>query len=123
MRLENLRAVRRFTGVGAQIKQGPAGLQLGLLVPVGSLSVTEARIDQLVNGRARPVIIRPASIALSLGALAAACVLVAVQGTRVPAEHLPIVLSVPGSVVAAAALLFVAAISGGVEQVRLVARR
>ena len=98
-------------------------VSLGLLVPVGSLSVTEARIDQLVNGRARPVIIRPASIALSLGALAAACVLVAVQGTRVPAEHLPIVLSVPGSVVAAAALLFVAAISGGVEQVRLVARR
>jgi hypothetical protein len=82
-------------------------VSLGLLVPVGSLSVTEARIDHLVEGRPLSVGISPASIALSLGALAAASVLAAV----------------PGLLVAPASLLFVAAVSGGATQVRLVVHR
>lgn len=82
-------------------------VSLGLLVPVGSLSVTEARIDHLVEGRPLPVGISPASIALSFGALAAATILAAV----------------PGLLVAPASLLFVAAVSGGVQQVRLVVHR
>lgn len=82
-------------------------LSLGLLVPVGQLSVTEARIDHLVEGRPLPVLISPASVVLSFGALAAAAVLTAV----------------PGLLVAPASLLFVAAISGGVQQVRLVVHR
>lgn len=98
-------------------------VSLGLLVPVGSLSVTEARIEHLVDGRPLPVAIRPASIALSLGALLAACVLVAVRGPSMAVDHLPHVLSVPGLLVGPASLLFVAAISGGVQQVRLVVHR
>ncbi len=82
-------------------------VSLGLLVPVGSLSVTEARIDHLVEGRPLSVGISPASVALSFGALAAASILAAV----------------PGMLVAPASLLFVAAISGGVQQVRLVVHR
>ena len=98
-------------------------VSLGLLVPVGSLSVTEARIEHLVDGRPLPVAIRPASVALSLGALMAACVLVAVQGPSLAVGHLPPVLSVPGLLVGPASLLFVAAITGGVQQVRLVVHR
>ena len=82
-------------------------VSLGLLVPVGSLSVTEARIDHLVAGTPLSVGISPASIALSLGALAAASILAAG----------------PGMLVAPASLLFVAAVSGGVHQVRLVVHR
>jgi hypothetical protein len=98
-------------------------VSLGLLVPVGSLSVTEARIDHLVDGRPLPVAIRPASIALSGGALLAACVLVAVQGPSLAVGQLPPVLSVPGLLVGPASLLFVAAVTGGVQQVRLVVHR
>lgn len=82
-------------------------VSLGLLVPVGSLSVTEARIDHLVEGRHLPIAISPLSIALSFGALTAASILAAV----------------PGLLVAPASLLFVAAISGGVQQIRLVVHR
>jgi Zn-dependent protease with chaperone function len=82
-------------------------VSLGLLVPVGSLSVTEARIDHLVQGRPLAARIPATSIALSFGALAAASVLAAV----------------PGMLVAPASLLFVAAINGGVHQVRLVVHR
>jgi hypothetical protein len=82
-------------------------VSLGLLVPVGSLSVTEARIDHLVAGTPLSVGISPARIALSLGALAAASILAAG----------------PGMLVAPASLLFVAAVSGGVQQVRLVVHR
>lgn len=98
-------------------------VSLGLLVPVGSLSVTEARIDHLVDGRPLPVAIRPASVALSLGALMAACVLVAVQGPSLAVGQVPPVLSVPGLLVGPASLLFVAAVTGGVQQVRLVVHR
>lgn len=82
-------------------------VSLGLLVPVGQLSVTEARIEQLVEGRPLPVLISPASVALSFGALAAAAVLTAV----------------PGALVVPASFLFAAAVSGGVQQVRLVVHR
>lgn len=98
-------------------------VSLGLLVPVGSLSVTEARIDHLVDGRPLPVAISPRSVALSFGALAAAAVLVAVQGPSVAVDHLPPVLAVPGLLIGPASLLFIAAISGGVQQVRLVVHR
>lgn len=82
-------------------------VSLGLLVPVGSLSVTEARIEHLVEGRPLSARIPPSSIALSFGALAAASILAAG----------------PGLLVAPASLLFVAAIPGGVQQVRLVVHR
>jgi beta-lactamase regulating signal transducer with metallopeptidase domain len=97
-------------------------VSLGLLVPVGSLSVTEARIDHLVEGRPLPLAISPASVALSFGALAAAAVLAAAQSASPPA-HLPPVVAVPGLLVAPASLLFIAAVSGGVEQLRLVVHR
>lgn len=82
-------------------------VSLGLLVPVGSLSVTQARIDHLVEGRPLPVGISLTRVALSFGALAAASILAAV----------------PGPLVAPASLLFVAAVSGGIQQVRLVVHR
>ncbi len=97
-------------------------VSLGLLVPVGSLSVTEARIDHLVEGRPLEIAISPASIALSFGALTAAAILAAAQAPAVPAQ-LPPLLAVPGLLVAPASLLFVAAVSGGVEQLRLVVHR
>ncbi len=92
-------------------------LELGLLVPVGSLSVTEARIDQLVDGRAVPLALTPASVALSGGALAAATVLAFTDARVDPA--LPL-LTVPG-LIGPASLLFAAAVTGAVHQVRLVA--
>jgi beta-lactamase regulating signal transducer with metallopeptidase domain len=97
-------------------------VSLGLLVPVGSLSVTEARIDHLVEGRPLPLAISPASVALSFGALMAAAVLAAAQSAAPPA-HLASILAVPGLLVAPASLLFVAAVSGGMEQLRLVVHR
>ena len=97
-------------------------LSLGLLVPVGSLSVTEARIDHLVAGTPLAVSIPASSIALSLGALAAAIVLTVVQGP-VDLDHIPTLLAVPGLLVAPSSLLLVAAVSGVAEQVRLVVRR
>src|SRR5256885_654312 len=54
-------------------------VSLGLLVPVSSLSVTEARIDQLVAGQPLSVGLSPLSVALSGGALVAAAVLLAVK--------------------------------------------
>ncbi|MDE3113411.1 MAG: M56 family metallopeptidase [Chloroflexota bacterium] len=96
-------------------------VSLGLLVPVGALSVTEARIDHLVEGRPLEMRVSPASVALSFGALTAAAILAAAQAPA-PAQ-LPPVLAVPGLLVAPASLLFVAAVSGGVEQLRLVVHR
>lgn len=87
------------------------GVDLGLLTPVGSLSVTEARIDQLVNGEALPLRISPLHVALSGGALLAAAVLALVQGP-----------TTPGLLLGPASLLFAAALSGGVQQLRLVTR-
>ena len=84
-------------------------VDLGLLTPVGSLSPTEARIDQLANGEALPLHLSPLHVALSGGALLAAAILV--QG---PAA--------PGLLLGPASLLFAAAVSGGVQQLRLVTR-
>lgn len=86
-------------------------VDLGLLTPVGSLSPTEARIDQLVNGEALPLHLSPLHVALSGGALLAAAILALVQG---PAA--------PGLLLGPASLLFAAAVSGGVQQLRLVTR-
>jgi hypothetical protein len=97
-------------------------VSLGLLVPVGSLSVTEARIDHLLEGRPLPVAIPASRVALSFGALAAAAVLTIVQS---PAafDRLPSLLAVPGLLVAPASMLFVAALRGGAQQVRIVVHR
>ncbi len=93
-------------------------VDLGLLVPVGSLTVTEARIEQLVNGVSAPLELSTVSIALSGGALVAASVL-AFIGLPMTAGSLPPVLAVPGLLVAPASLLFAAAVSGGVHQLRV----
>lgn len=99
-------------------------LSLGLLVPVGSLSVTEARIEQLVAGRQVALALSPLSVALSAGALFAAAVLAAVQaGTLVMVDELPPLLAIPGLLVGPASLLFAAAVNGGLHQLKLVAHR
>ncbi len=88
-------------------------VDLGLLVPVGSLSVTEARIDQLVDRRPVPLVLSAASVWLSGGALAAAAVLAFTDGLH------PAALTVPG-LIGPASLLFAAAVVGAAHQVRLV---
>jgi BlaR1 peptidase M56 len=94
-------------------------VSLGLLVPVSSLSVTEARIDQLVAGRQIGLALSPVSIALSGGALLGAAVLVAIQGgASVAFEALPRLYAVPGLLLGPASLLFAAAIDGGIHQLR-----
>jgi Zn-dependent protease with chaperone function len=94
-------------------------VSLGLLVPVSSLSITEARIEQLVTGRRYSLSLSPLSITLSGGALVAAAVLVAVQGGASMAfEALPPLYAVPGLLVGPASLLFVAAVDGGLHQLR-----
>jgi hypothetical protein len=97
-------------------------VDLGLLVPVGSLSVTEARIDHLLEGTPLAVAIPASRVALSFGALAAAAVLTAVQSPAA-LDRLPSLLAVPGLLVAPASMLFAAALSGGAQQVRLVVHR
>ena len=112
-------AVRAMGGVrslaSALFKALPEAddVDLGLLVPVGSLSVTEARIDQLVDGRGVPLALSRASIALSSGALAGAAIL-AFSGAVPPAAS-----AVP-ALLGPATLLLVAAASGAAHQVRLV---
>ena len=99
-------------------------VSLGLLVPVSSLSVTEARIDQLVAGRPLSIALSPLSVALSGGALVAAAVLVAVQGgASVAFEALPPLYAVPGLLVGPASLLFAAAVVGGLHQLRPLTQR
>lgn len=82
-------------------------VSLGLLVPVGPLSATEARIDHLVAGRPLSLVFSPARIALSLGALTGASILAASGGVPV----------------APASLVVAAAVRGGVQQVRLAVHR
>jgi beta-lactamase regulating signal transducer with metallopeptidase domain len=89
---------------------------LGLLVPVGSLSATEARIEQLVDGHAIPLGLSPASIALSGGALAGAAILAFTDGLH------PALRTVPG-LLGPASLLLAAAASGAAHQLRLVVVR
>jgi len=94
----------------------------GLLMPVTALSVTEARIDRLVAGIDTPLRLSGGAVALSLGALVGAAVLVAIRaGTSVAFENLPQILAVPALLVGPASLLFAAAVNGGAHQVRLVA--
>lgn len=87
---------------------------LGLLLPVGSLSVTEARIDQLVDGRAVPLALSRASVLLSGGALVAAAVLALTDGLH------PAPLTLP-ALIGPASLLLAAAATGAANQVRLLA--
>lgn len=99
-------------------------VSLGLLVPVSALSVTEARIDQLVAGRPLSLALSPLSIVLSGGALVAAAVLVAVKGgASVGFETLPPLYAVPGLLVGPASLLFAAAVDGGLHQLRPLTQR
>ena len=99
-------------------------VSLGLLVPVSSLSVTEARIDQLVAGRPLSITLSPLSVVLSAGALVAAAVLVAVKGgASVAFETLPPLYAVPGLLVGPASLLFAAAVDGGLHQLRPLTQR
>jgi hypothetical protein len=99
-------------------------VSLGLLVPVSSLSVTEARIDQLVAGRPLSIALSPLSVVLSGGALIAAAVLVAVKGgASVGFETLPPLYAVPGLLVGPASLLFAAAVDGGLHQLRPLTQR
>ena len=118
-------AVRLMGGVRAlasalfKVLPDADDLELGLLVPVGSLSVTEARIDRLVDGRAVPLALTPASVALSGGALCAAAILAVTGAGLDPA--LPL-LTVTG-LIGPASLLFAAAVTGAIHQVRLVAPR
>jgi hypothetical protein len=96
--------------------------ELGLLMPVTGLSVTEARIDRLVAGADLPLRLSPAAILLSAGALIGASVLATVGGgTSVAFASLPPLLAIPGLLVGPASLLFAAAVNGGAHQVRLVA--
>ncbi len=98
-------------------------VELGLLTPVGALSATEARIEQLVDGRALPLRVRPVSVALSGGAILAAAVLALAQAnTATTLAAMPPFLAGPGLLVAPASLLFAAAVSGGMQQLRLVTR-
>ncbi|HET8569305.1 MAG TPA: M56 family metallopeptidase [Candidatus Limnocylindria bacterium] len=117
-------AVSELQGVGplarALYKVLPEAddVALGLLLPVGSLSVTEARIDQLVHGRPLRPSISAGAVLLSLGALTAAALLAVVQ-----LEALAGVDGATGasaaSAVGPAALLLAAAVSGGLHQLRL----
>lgn len=96
-------------------------VSLGLLLPVSSLSVTEARIERLVTGREAALQLSPLSLALSAGALLGASVLVAVGvGTRMTFESLPPLLAVLLLLVGPASLLSAAAVEGGLHQARLV---
>jgi hypothetical protein len=123
-------AVRACEGVGAlasaldKLLPDADDVSLGLLVPVSSLSVTEARIDQLVGGRQVSLALSPLSVALSGGALLAAAVLVAIQGgASVAFEALPPLFAVPGLLVGPASLLFAAAVDGGLHQLRPLTQR
>jgi Zn-dependent protease with chaperone function len=99
-------------------------VSLGLLVPVSALSITEARIEQLVAGRPVSLTLSPLSVALSGGALIAAAVLVAVQGgASVAFEALPPLFAVPGLLVGPTSLLLAAAVAGGLHQLRPIAQR
>lgn len=96
--------------------------ELGLLMPVTGLSVTEARIDRLALGLEIPLHLSTASVVLSVGALVGASVLAAVAGGGSNLmSTLPPLVAVPGLLVGPASLLFAAAVNGGLHQIRLVA--
>jgi hypothetical protein len=96
--------------------------ELGLLMPVTGLSVTERRIERLADGRDLPLRLTTASVLLSTGALAGAAVLAGIgAGTSVAFASLPPLVAVPALLVGPASLLFAAAVNGGAHQIRLVA--
>jgi Zn-dependent protease with chaperone function len=96
-------------------------VSLGLLLPVSSLSITEARIERLVVGREASLRLSPLSLVLSAGALLGAAVLVAVGvGTSMTFESLPPLPAVLLLLVGPASLLSAAAVEGGLHQARLV---
>ena len=96
--------------------------ELGLLMPVTGLSVTEARIERLAGGLDMPLRLTPVSVALSTGALFGASVLATVGGgTSNLFASLPPLVAVPGLLVGPASLLFAAALNGAGHQLRLVA--
>lgn len=100
---------------------GSADADLGRLVPVSGLSVTEARIDRLVSGARLPLQLSWCAVGLSAGALAGAAVLAAVRvGTGGAFEALPPMVA-PSLLVGPASLLFAAAVNGGAHQARVVA--
>ena len=91
-------------------------MDMGLLTPVGGLSVTEARIEQLVEHQ--PIVARlpRLHVALSVATLGAALVLLA--GHTPLAGRLDILLAWPP-----AALIALAAVPGVAQQLRTVAHR
>lgn len=96
--------------------------ELGLLVPVTGLSVTEARIDRLVSGAALPLRLSSRAVGLSTGALVGAVVLAAVRaGTSGAFETLPPLVAVPSLLLGPTSLLFAAALDGGAHQARILA--
>jgi beta-lactamase regulating signal transducer with metallopeptidase domain len=108
--------VRELASALFKVLPGADDGDLGLLAPVGSLSVTEARIEQLVDGRAVPLALSRASVALSGGALAAAAILAFTDGLH------PAPLTAP-ALVGPVSLLLAAASSGAAHQVRQVVPR
>ena len=110
-------AVRALASALFKVLPDADDMELGLLAPVGSLSATEARIDQLVGARPMPLVLSRSSIAFSGGALAAALILAATAGID---PTLP-ALALPG-LIGPAFFLFASAVAGAAQQVRLVAR-
>lgn len=108
--------VRELASALFKVLPDAEDVDLGLLLPVGSLSVTEARIEQLVDGRPVRLVLSTASIVLSGGALTAAAILVLTGGLH------PVPLTVPG-LIGPASLLFAAAVVGAAHQLRLVVPR
>ena len=108
--------VRELASALFKVLPDAEDVELGLLVPVGALSVTEARIDQLIDGRPVPLVLSAASVGLSSGALVAAAVLALTDGLH------PAAFTVPG-LIGPASLLFAAAVVGAAHQVRLVVLR
>jgi hypothetical protein len=108
--------VRELASALFKVRPDADDVDLGLLVPVGSLSVTEARIEQLVDGRAVPFALSRASVALSGGALIAAAVLAFAD------ELHPAPLTLP-ALLAPASLLLLAGPSGALGRPPAVALR
>lgn len=92
-------------------------VQLGLLAPVGGLSVTEARIEQLVERRPIGAPLDATHVALSLATLAGALALLLAPLPLPPAAP-NVALALPS-----AAVILLAAIAGVPQQFRAVTQR
>jgi Zn-dependent protease with chaperone function len=91
-------------------------MDMGLLAPVGGLSVTEARIEQLVEHR--PIVARLPRVHVALSAATLLAALVLLAGHSPLAGRLDLLLAWPP-----AALIAFAAVSGVSQQFRAVAHR